>query len=195
MDPNTCFRRFPAWPGTLRWLAIGGLCAWLAACSSAPREPGAQALDLHVQLVASRNVNPDDSGRATPIMVRVYELKSVSAFQSADFFTLRDDERKAVGDDVLAVDEFILRPGNTRTLQRKAHPSTKAVGVLAAYRNLGQSVWRDVQLLRPAPKGPWYREMFKAKEKDTLRISVDRLAVSISVRRGEKRAVKPDSGG
>jgi len=195
MDPKSCFRRFFAYFSALHWLAIGGICVWLAACSSTTPAPKEEAAELQVLIVVSRSVNPDDSGRAAPIMVRLYELKSATAFQSADFFTLHDDDRKAAGADVLAVDEFILRPGGTETIRRKANPSTKAIGVLAAYRDLGKSVWRDVYVLRQPPKAPWYRRMFASKKKETLQVSVDRQAVSISVRRGDKWVSQSESGG
>jgi len=196
MVSKTCFRRFVASTGVSRWLAIGSLCVGLTACGSTPPPPPKeQAAELRVQLVASKDVNPDDGGRPAPIMVRLYELKSSTAFESADFFTLQDDAPKAVGADLVAVDEFIVRPGETKDIQRKANPSTNAIGVLAGYRNLGKSVWRDVHQLQAPPKAAWYRRIFKRKEKETLVISVGRQAVSISVRRGDKLVLQAESGG
>ena len=43
---------------------------------------------------ADPSVNPDRGGRPSPIVVRVYELKSVAAFNSADFFSLFDKEQE-----------------------------------------------------------------------------------------------------
>ncbi|WP_242540401.1 type VI secretion system lipoprotein TssJ [Trinickia mobilis] len=153
-----------------------GLC--LTACSSGSPTVKAQT-DLQVQVVASANVNPDDWGRAAPIMVRVYELKSATAFESADFFTLQNDGKKALGDDVLAVDEFILRPGDRREIRRKSNPATTAIGVLAGYRELGKSVWRDVFRLPTAPDASWYSAAIPDK-KQKLTIRLDQRTVSIT---------------
>ncbi|TKC89361.1 type VI secretion system lipoprotein TssJ [Trinickia terrae] len=160
------------------WLAIGGLCLCLAACSSGGPTVKEQT-DLQVQVAASVNVNPDDWGRAAPIMVRVYELKSATAFESADFFTLQNDSKKALGDDVLAVDEFILRPGDKREIRRKSNQASAAIGVLAGYRDLGKSVWRDVYRLPTAPDASWYRAAIPDK-KQKLVIRLDQRTVSIT---------------
>ncbi|PXW24938.1 type VI secretion system protein VasD [Paraburkholderia caballeronis] len=195
MAPTFSFLRFFAGSRGLRRLVTGGLCFWLAACSSSPPAPKEQAADLRIQVIASENINPDDKGRPAPIMVRVYELKSATAFRSADYFTLQDDDRKATGDDVLVVDEFILRPGDTKEISRKANASTNAIGVLAGYRNLGKSVWRDVYQLRQPQKAPWYRRMFTRERKETLTVNVDKQAVSISARRGDKWIFQTGSRG
>lgn len=181
------FRFRGRWVAWHRWLALGCACLWLAACGSTRSSPTTEAaVELRLQLIASADVNPDDRARASPIMVRVYELRSGTAFRSADFFSLQDDERKAAGDDVLAVDEFILRPGETKTIERRANPATTQIGVLAGYRNLSKSVWRDVYRLRSPPRLPWYRGMFQRKQQETLTVRVDRQAVSIVERRGDK---------
>lgn len=181
------FRSWSAWSALTRWLLIGCACVWLAACGSATPAPAKdEAIDLRLQVVASKDVNPDERGRASPIMVRVYELKSGTAFQSADFFSLQDDDRKAAGGDVLVSDEFILRPGETKTIERHANPSTNLIGVLAGYRNLTRSTWRDVHEFRTPPRAPWYRRMFKRNENEMLTVRVDRRAVSILVKRGDK---------
>jgi type VI secretion system protein VasD len=160
------------------WFAIGGMCVLMSACSSGSPTVKEQ-MDLRIQVVASDNVNPDDWGRAAPIMVRIYELKSATAFESADFFTLQNDSKKALSDDVLAVDEFILRPGDKREITRKSNQATAAIGVLAGYRELGKSVWRDVYRLPTAPDAKWYRATIPDK-KQKLIVRLDQRAVSIT---------------
>jgi type VI secretion system protein VasD len=160
------------------WFAIGGLCLCLAACSSGSPTVKEQT-ELRVQVVAAANVNPDDWGRAAPIVVRVYELRSATAFESADFFTLQNDGKKVLGDDALAVEEFILRPGDKREIRRKSNQATTAIGVLAGYRELGKSVWRDVYRLSAAPDAKWYRATIPDK-KQKLVIHLDQRTVSIT---------------
>lgn len=175
-------------------LAIAVACVCVIACSSAPPAPKEAKPDLRMQVLAASNVNPDESGRAAPVMVRVYELKSDTAFRNADFFTLQDDDRKALGEDLLAVDEFILRPGDKKTIERRAKPSTTAIGVLAGYRNLGKSVWRSVHPWRDPPHAPWYRRLFQRRPDEMLTVRVDRQSVSIMIQRGDKWLVQAGRG-
>ncbi|WGS46072.1 type VI secretion system lipoprotein TssJ [Burkholderia sp. JSH-S8] len=157
--------------------ALVGLCVWQTACGAGPVRK--ESVNLRLRVVASEQVNADERDRAAPIMVRIYELKSATAFENADYFTLQNDDRKVLGDDALVVDEFILRPGDTREIRRKSNPSTTAIGVLAGYRLLGQSVWRDVYRAPPAPNAAWYRAVI-ADRTLNLTVRIEGQAASIS---------------
>jgi type VI secretion system protein VasD len=71
MALTSCFRSCLELLSASRWLAWFGVVIWLVGCSSAPPAPKEEPVDLRIQLIASDNVNPDDKGRALPIMVRV----------------------------------------------------------------------------------------------------------------------------
>lgn len=159
----------------LGWLTLG-VSVWLTACSSAPVSAGGEPTDLRLKIVARANINPNKHGEAAPILVRVYELKATSAFTNADFFALQNDEKSAIGNDVLVVDEFILRPGDKREINRKSNRSTTSIGVFAGYRSLSQSVWRDVyQFPDGSDTNTWW-----SRDTQELVIQLDQHAVSIS---------------
>jgi type VI secretion system protein VasD len=112
---------------------------------------------LMIQVQAAADVNPDAAGRASPIKVRLYELKDGQAFLEADYFSLDDKDKLLLANDLLARDEFILRPGESRRIERKGHPATLFIGVLAGYRDLPASQWRLLHRLPEAPDAAWYR--------------------------------------
>jgi type VI secretion system protein VasD len=178
MVPNL-FSRFALWVRILRWLALSGAGLLLASCSSTPAPVSKEPTVLRLQVVAADNVNPNEWGTAAPILVRVYELKSATAFENADFFTLQSDDKKVLGDDALVVDEMILRPGDKREIARKSNTATTAIGVLAGYRDLGKSVWRAVYRLPAAPDAAWYRVAIPDKEQKLI-LRLDQRTVSIS---------------
>lgn len=147
----------------------------LSACASGepkPKEP----IRLEMTVAAKADVNPDDRGRAAPIVVRLYELKNDNAFKAADFFTLQTQEKTVLGDDVVKRDEVQLRPGDHQTIVRRPDPATTAIGVIAAYRDLPNSVWRTVYTMPIAPDKAWYR-FFTSKLK--LKIDLEAKAVGI----------------
>ena len=119
---------------------------------------------LELAVIAEAEVNPDDKGRPAPILVRVYELKSSAAFEAADYFTLHGNDKALIGIDMLVREEFILRPGETRSIRRKSHPDLAAIGVLAGYRELGASDWRAVRQVEAAPEIAWYRAVLPARK-------------------------------
>lgn len=147
------------------------------ACSSGPPMREQTKLDLRIE--ASRDMNQNDRGRSTPVMVRVYELKSAARFEEADFISLQNDGKNVIGSDLLHMDEFILRPGNKQIIRRKAHSETTSIGVLAGFRDLGKSLWRVTYPLDVAPDAAWYRAAIPA-DKARLKIYLDRQTISIT---------------
>jgi len=134
---------------TVRYRALG--CAWgvaaslaMAACASNPPKPA----DAKMTLVATADVNPDLSGRASPIVVRIYQLKSDAAFKNAEFTAVYGDEQKALAAELISREEFVLAPSERRPLQLKVAPEAKFIGVLGAYRDIRNAQWR---VLVPTP--------------------------------------------
>lgn len=136
-------------------MAMRGCAAVLmlaAACKSPPPPPPPTAVKVSVAVLAS--ANPDSSGRPSPVMVRVYELKSTAAFDSADFFTLYGKDQATLGADLNAKSEFLLRPGDSRSFEQVVQPGTKFIAVVAAYRDIERSRWRATAPVPPNKTTP-----------------------------------------
>ena len=136
--------------GTRRWfygrrsvVVMGMLAAALVAgCASKP-----VVTPVVLTLAASPDANPDVRGRASPLTVRVYALKSPGPFEAADFFSLFDKDQATLGAELVQREELLLRPGESRKLEMTLPPDAKAIGVMAAYRDLDRSRWREVRTL------------------------------------------------
>jgi type VI secretion system protein VasD len=131
---------------------LGG-CAAAGAGAAGGSTPGALMLDLW--LVASAAVNPNEQGQPAPILVRVYELAARDPFDTVDYFSLASDDKAALGASFLQVEEWVLRPGERRRLQRKAAAGMAVLGVTAAYRDLPRAVWRASREV-PQPRAHWF---------------------------------------
>jgi len=118
---------------------------------------------------AVATTNPDPRGRPSPIVVRVYELKSAAAFNSADFFSLFDKESETLGGDLVGREEYDLRPDETRPYRRQLKADTKVIGVVAAFRDLEKSRWRQTTTV-------------PAKSEINLDIGVETQAVTMTVK-------------
>jgi type VI secretion system protein VasD len=100
-------------------------------------------------LAASADANPDATGRPSPVVVRVYQLRTDAAFVGADFFALFDDDQKALGQELISRDEFVLAPSEQRMLDVTVSGEARFVGAVAAFRDIRNAQWRG---LVPAPK-------------------------------------------
>lgn len=103
---------------------------------------------IDAKLAAAEDLNPDTDGRPSPLVVRLYALKSSTAFNNAGFFALYDSEAAELGDDLQNREELEVRPGQTLELEREFKDETRFLGVLAAYRDIDNAAWRAVYELR-----------------------------------------------
>ncbi|MES9924185.1 MAG: type VI secretion system lipoprotein TssJ [Candidatus Thiodiazotropha endolucinida] len=95
-----------------------------------------------VTMSAAQSVNPDINDRPSPIVARIYELKSLSVFNNADFFNLFEQDVALLGDEMLMRDELHFQPGEVKLFERELQPDTRYVGVIGAYRDIENATWR-----------------------------------------------------
>lgn len=88
------------------------------------------------------NINPDDSGRSSPLVVRVYELNSAAAFKDAGFFELYDNAPEVLGETLLGTTELIVRPGRGRNQMMRLHHNTTHLGIIGAFRDIDNAEWK-----------------------------------------------------
>lgn len=166
-------------PALRRRIVAVTLPLLIAACASASgdaKPPQKEQAVLSIAIAADRDLNVDQQGRGAPMLLRVYELKTDTAFQEADFFALQNADKATLGADLLAVDQFIIRPGETREIKRKSHPDTTALGIFAGYRDLPNATWRVLHKMPPAAEQGWMRMVMPAN-KARLKITLQANAI------------------
>ena len=141
-----------------------GAALFGAGCGGAPKPPPPTVVNGTIQ--ASPQLNPSINQRPS---LRVYELKSPAAFNSADFMALYQADQATLAADLVARDEFMLQPAENRPYKKTLGADTKFIGVIGAYRNLEKSTWRAV--VQVIPNKP-----------QTLTIRAGDLAVSAEVK-------------
>ncbi|RYZ11997.1 MAG: type VI secretion system lipoprotein TssJ [Comamonadaceae bacterium] len=121
----------------------------LAGCAAKP-----VITTVALTLVAEADANPDARGRASPLTVRVYVLKSPGLFEGADFFSLFEKDQATLGAEMLQREEMLLRPGESRKLPLTLSADAKALGFMAAYRDLDRARWRAVRAVETGKSVP-----------------------------------------
>ncbi|WP_416762649.1 type VI secretion system lipoprotein TssJ [Roseateles sp. So40a] len=154
--------------------ALGLFGGLLAGCSSMdklnPFSSSVKPTEVRGTITASAQLNPSVNKRPSPLLVRVYELKSANAFNSADFVSLYQKDQAELGTELVAREEMTLQPGESRTIAKKTlSPETRFIAVFGAYRDLEHARWRAVT---PVAVG----------KKQEIVIQADELSVSASVK-------------
>ena len=143
-----------------------GLFALLLGCSSTPPPPKPTSVKATVQ--AAADVNPDSRKRASPLVVRIYELKSAAAFEAADFLSLYDRDQATLAGDMVGREEFTMRPGESRPWEKTISPEVRFIGVMAAYRDIERARWKTLIAIKPGLK-------------NTVTIKADAITLSASL--------------
>jgi len=124
------------------------IVALLAACGGKTPPPPPKPTHVILEIEASGELNPNPEGRASPLALRFYELKSLSDFNRADFIALYEKDKSVLGGDLVKKYEVIIQPNEKKTLHLETADDTKAIGAFAVFRKYEQARWKasvDVQ--------------------------------------------------
>ena len=160
--------------------AVAALLAFaaLVGCKSAPPAPP-KPIDVQVNVVAAADLNPNRNGRASPVFLRVFQLRDASKFLNAEFdeATLHSDT--VLAGVVIAREERMIEPATTVALPLKIDPETRLLGVVAEYYDVSNSQWRATS---PTPEGGLLT-LFKSQ---SLVIQLGRQAVTVAAQAPSK---------
>ncbi|PIE41147.1 MAG: type VI secretion system lipoprotein TssJ [Gammaproteobacteria bacterium] len=80
------------------------------------------------------NINPDEAGRSSPLVIRVFELKDARQFQTEDFIGLFQESRERLGGDLVAERRLReLTPGIDHQEVLLLDPTVRYIGLLAEF--------------------------------------------------------------
>ncbi|TMX43736.1 type VI secretion system lipoprotein TssJ [Vibrio rotiferianus] len=98
----------------------------------------------NLEVKSAHNINPDSNGRPSPVVFYVFELTSDTIFSNQDFFSLYENPEKVLGPDLVNKFEFSLTPDSLENYQASMNPKTEFIGLVAAFRDIENSNWRQV---------------------------------------------------
>ncbi|CAH1650696.1 hypothetical protein CHELA1G11_14093 [Hyphomicrobiales bacterium] len=102
----------------------------------------ARAAMLDATIVAGPSVNPDGDGRASPVVVEIFELSSLTPFQDANFDSLYVKGKQTLGDSLLATHSTVVSPGARKAVTSRLAAQTNALGVIAGFAHFDGLQWR-----------------------------------------------------
>lgn len=97
---------------------------------------------VEIKYEASDKLNCTQENRPSPLVVRIYQLKSADVFSNAEFFALYENDTSILGADIQNREEWIIKPGEHHESSVETEPETRFIAVFAAYRDLENAKWR-----------------------------------------------------
>ncbi|MCJ8318838.1 MAG: type VI secretion system lipoprotein TssJ [Colwellia sp.] len=146
----------------------------MSACSVfSSTEP--EPVELKMILQASDNINPSDVSNANPVVVNLYQLKSIDAFQSAQILDLFEKDISVLADDLVKRQTLAsVLPLEKRVTTLAVAQGTKFLAVFVQFSNYSQAKTRA-----------WI-EIKDVEDIEHVTISIDSLTVNFE-------SVKEDS--
>ena len=107
-------------------------------------ESAKPARHLKLKLAASDSLNVDPNGRSLSLVVRVYKLRSPTAFLNAPYETFGNNakEKLALADELIEGRELVLLPGQKQELNERWAREAPYVGVVGLFRAPAPQKWR-----------------------------------------------------
>jgi type VI secretion system protein VasD len=112
----------------------------MAGCSKPSPPPPPTVVKLQTSAALDTNLTPD--GQGAPVLTRIYQLGSKSAFDSAEFFPLYKTDAATLGPDLVKKEEFLLIPGGSKAIELMPADAVHAIGVFGAFADFQNVKWR-----------------------------------------------------
>jgi type VI secretion system protein VasD len=126
----------------LVWICV---ILMVAACNPFKKKkppPPPEPTRVVLEFEAAGDINPNPEGRASPLILRIYQLKSYSKFKNAEFFALYEKDDEVLGGELIRKEEIMLKPDEKRTVFYETTDDTRTIGVIGAFMDYEQSQWK-----------------------------------------------------
>ena len=149
----------------------------IVGCLQLPQVALADKVKVKTEITAAADLNPDRNGRPSPVVLLMFQLKTLDGFQNADFFSLFDPDAKIIAADMVGKrTEMTFQPGEVRPLEAEFDEEARYIGFVAAFRDVEKAQWRGyVQL----PDKGFVKKVFS---RDKLVIQLQSLAVTAAIK-------------
>lgn len=141
------------------------MCIALAACAAKTEHN----VDFNYFIRASADINPNISGKASPVVVRVYQLSNKLNFENATYDAIFESKHNALGAEYISLNEYLVHPNTNNEVELQISENAKYIGVAVGYRSIDMVNWRTVVAV---PEGRFWRD-------SGIEIQVEKLSVRV----------------
>ena len=134
----------------LATVATVAACAGTVPPPETPKKCPPQSVVL--SLLASPSINPTPNGSPRPVVVRVYQLKNDARMYNAAFEDVWHDDKTALGDDIVKMDEVQLYPASRQDVKFERSEPVQHVAAVALFQEPKGRSWVSVFDLPPPPE-------------------------------------------
>ncbi|MGN0920124.1 MAG: type VI secretion system lipoprotein TssJ [Cellvibrio sp.] len=119
----------------------------ITSCSTKSRVGGMLNLDtdLTLEFIIAENINPNESGRPSPLYIRLYQLDDTIEFEKSDFIDLYEKDQTLLGSSLINRQDLTpFIPGEDRKERFVLKPGTRFIGLYAEFSQYPQSLYKII---------------------------------------------------
>ena len=132
----------------VRSIIMMSLMLFVVSCSSSKSRVGGVLnldTDLKLTFIVDGNINPDENKRPSPVFIRLYQLKSPTAFNKLDFIDLYERDNELLGADIISKQRLKpIAPGETRTERFVLEQGVSQIALFAEFSQYQNSHYKVV---------------------------------------------------
>ena len=128
----------------IRCITLLAMIAVLTSCTTVGRTLNLES-SIKLDFYVWEDINPDDRGRPSPLVVRLYELYDYRQFENENFLDLYTDDRGLLGPDL--VSKRLLKelaPGENRQERFVIDDRTQYIGLMGEFIQYENAKFRVV---------------------------------------------------
>ncbi|WP_415226557.1 type VI secretion system lipoprotein TssJ [Psychromonas sp.] len=121
----------------VKFLCLSAIAFTLFSCTAANTKVGGLLnldTDFKLSLIVEKDVNPDDSKVSSPVIVRMYELKTVKEFENANFIDLYEKDTEVLGKSMVTQQSLKpIQPGENSVADFVLSSETQYIGLYVEF--------------------------------------------------------------
>jgi type VI secretion system protein VasD len=124
-------------------------------------------IQTELKVTTADYLNPDIRGKASPVVLTVYELKSQKEFSDATFEQLTTNPLNNLKTSLIDIHHYELEPHSESKLHFNMTKDAHYLGMVAGYRIMNNSQWKKIIPLTP---GKTSQELEVNLETNTIKL-------------------------
>ena len=101
-------------------------------------------INTRLNVRTAEYLNPDIQGKASPVVISIYELKTQNTFNQLNYQKLTSNPNDELKNDLIDIHTLEVRPDSQQRITLYINKNTRYLGIIAGYRAINNAQWRKI---------------------------------------------------
>lgn len=122
----------------IKLITLSVIILLFTACSTKPTH-------LELTIKSNKNINLDDEGISSPLMIYFYELDNVEKFSKLDFRSITQNDNEKIKEDIITKNKHIIVQNQEQTYKILFDQKAKYLGLIMSFKKIdNDNKWKHI---------------------------------------------------